>query len=114
MYCRSLINSVLLLIVMTVTADVMAQEIVVGQLNKSFVDEGGKKIESISINVGDKISFKNMDPWFHNIFSLSDISTFDLGSYPKGESRSVTFSKAGEAEVECAIHPQMYLAVEVK
>jgi plastocyanin len=39
---------------------------------------------------------------------------FDLGSYPQGQSKSVTFDKAGKVEVECAIHPQMKMTVEVK
>lgn len=89
-----------------------AQEYTVGQKNKTFVMDGAK-VEHLTIEVGDTVHFKNMDPWFHNIFSLSQIKTFDLGSYPQGEFRSVTFDTAGEAEVECAIHPQMYMVVEV-
>jgi len=90
-----------------------AAEITVEQKDKQFVKDG-KLVEKLVINVGDKIHFKNQDPWFHNVFSLSDISTFDLGSYPKGESKSVVFDKAGASEVECAIHPQMFLEIEVK
>lgn len=90
-----------------------AQDIVVGQKNKSFVKDGAK-IEQVEIKVGDTIRFMNQDPFFHNIFSLSDLKTFDLGSFPKGESKPVTFDKPGMVEVECAIHPQMYLEVMVK
>ena len=90
-----------------------AAEFTVEQKDKQFVKDG-KLIEKMTISVGDKIHFKNQDPWFHNVFSLSDISTFDLGSYPKGESKEVTFEKAGVSEVECAIHPQMFLEIEVK
>ena len=58
------------------------------------------------------ISFKNEDPFVHNIFSLSDTKTFDLGSYPQGQAKSVTFDKPGAAvEIECAIHPDMKLTV---
>lgn len=92
---------------------ISAAEITIDQQDKQFA-QGGKLIEKITINKGDKIHFKNQDPWFHNVFSLSDISTFDLGSYEKGKQKSVTFDKAGLAEVECAIHPQMFLEVEVK
>ena len=63
---------------------------------------------------GDTIRFKNEDPFFHNIFSLSDLKTFDLGSFPKGESKTVTFDKVGTAEVECAIHPEMYMEVTIE
>jgi len=88
-------------------------EITVDQQDKQFM-QGGQLVEKISINVGDKVHFKNQDPWFHNVFSLSDISTFDLGSYEKGKSKAVTFDKAGIAEVECAIHPSMFIEIEVK
>lgn len=90
----------------------MAAEIVVDQKNKTFV-KSGKKVEKLKVKVGDTISFKNQDPFFHNIFSLSDIKTFDLGSYPTGQAKSVTMDKAGISEIECAIHPHMFLTVEV-
>lgn len=91
----------------------VAGEYTVGQSNKTFVMDG-KKVEKMSVKVGDKVNFENMDPFFHNVFSLSEIKTFDLGSYPQGESKAVVFDKAGTAEVECAIHPQMYMQIEVK
>jgi len=96
-----------------VSLSINAAEYTIGQLEKQFVKDG-TLIEKMTVNVGDVIHFKNQDPWFHNVFSLSDIKTFDLGSYPKGESKAVTFDKAGMVEVECAIHPSMFLEVEVK
>ena len=90
-----------------------AAEFTVDQHNKTF-EKDGAQIESISVKVGDTIHFRNMDPWFHNVFSLSDLKTFDLGSYPQGQQKPVVFDKAGTVEVECAIHPQMHLHVEVK
>lgn len=92
---------------------VLAEEYTVGQHNKTFVLEG-KKIEHLTVMVGSTIHFKNMDPWFHNVFSLSELKTFDLGSYPQGQSKSVTFDKPGQMEIECAIHPQMLLKLEIK
>jgi plastocyanin len=92
---------------------VNAAEYVVDQKNKTFV-QNGTKVEALTISVGDTIRFKNEDPFFHNIFSLSDLKTFDLGSFPKGDSKSVTFDKPGVVEVECAIHPEMYMEVTVK
>jgi plastocyanin len=80
----------------------------VGQKNKQFTTE------SLKVKVGDTVKFTNEDPFFHNIFSLSELKTFDLGSYPKGEFRSVTFDKAGTLEVECAIHPNMLMTIEVE
>ena len=81
---------------------------VVSQINKKF------SIESLTVNVGDTVEFKNEDSFFHNVFSLSDAQMFDLGSYPKGESKSVTFEEAGTIEVECAIHPSMQMVITVK
>jgi len=66
------------------------------------------------IPVGGKVEFPNHDPFFHNVFSLSDVKMFDLGSYPQGKSKSVQFDKPGKVEIECAIHPQMHMTVEVK
>lgn len=92
---------------------ISAAEHTVEQKEKQFIKDGAL-VEKMTVKVGDKINFKNQDPWFHNVFSLSDIKSFDLGSYPKGESKSVVFDKAGTAEVECAIHPQMFMEIEVK
>lgn len=88
-------------------ASSFAEEYVVSQKNKSFSED------KITINVGDTVSFLNQDPFFHNIFSLSDEQFFDLGSYPKDESRSVVFDTPGVIEVECAIHSKMFLLIEV-
>jgi plastocyanin len=95
------------------SGSVLAAEYEVGQNSKRFVT-GGNKIEQIKIKAGDTIRFKNEDPFFHNIFSLSELQTFDLGSFPKGESKTVTFEKAGVVEAECAIHPEMHLTIEVQ
>jgi plastocyanin len=81
---------------------------VVGQKNKGFT------VSHLVIKQGDTVDFKNQDPFFHNIFSLSDVKTFDLGSYPKNESRSVTFSEPGIIEIECAIHPTMHMTIQVE
>ncbi len=85
-----------------------AADIEVTQKDKKFNQK------SVKLKVGDSISFKNEDPFSHNVFSLSDTKTFDLGSYPQGQSKKVTFDKPGTAEVECAIHPDMLLKVEVQ
>ncbi|MCP3853056.1 MAG: methylamine utilization protein [Gammaproteobacteria bacterium] len=85
-----------------------AEEYVIGQKNKAF------SVKEIKIKVGDTINFENNDPFFHNVYSLSDINTFDLGSYPKGESKAITFDKPGTVAVECAIHPNMYMEVIIE
>ena len=87
---------------------VHAADFEVQQKNKQFSQK------SLAVKVGDSISFKNEDPFVHNIFSLSDTKTFDLGTYPQGQAKKVTFDKPGTVEVECAIHPDMKMTVEVK
>ena len=95
------------------TPTAVAEDYTIGQKDKLFVLDG-KVIDTITVKQGDTINFMNDDPWFHNIYSLSKTKTFDLGSYPQGESRSVTFDKKGVMEIECAIHPNMHLKVIVK
>ena len=90
-----------------------AADIMISQKEKTFI-LNGEHVEELTVNAGDTVHFKNEDPFFHNIFSLSDLKTFDLGSYPAGESKSITFDKPGEAEIECAIHPEMYMIIEVQ
>src|SRR5207245_711239 len=57
---------------------------------------------------GGKVDFPNLDPSFHNVFSLTPGSTFDLGSYHQGDSRSVTMTKPGVISVYCNVHSAMY------
>ncbi|HEY4086418.1 MAG TPA: carboxypeptidase regulatory-like domain-containing protein [Bryobacteraceae bacterium] len=61
----------------------------------------------VVIPAGGSVSFPNMDPIFHNVFSLSKPKSFDLGNYPKGDSRTVVFPKPGIVYVNCRLHPNM-------
>ena len=87
---------------------VSAAEKEVGQQNKAFT------VKELKIKVGETVSFPNHDPFFHNVFSLSPEKTFDLGSYPKGDTRTITFDKPGKIDVECAIHPNMQMTILVE
>lgn len=84
-----------------------AGEHVVAQKNKSF---SAKKLK---IKVGDTVKFVNEDSFAHNVFSLSAPKSFDLGSFGNGGTKSVTFDKPGKIEVECAVHPDMRIDIEV-
>lgn len=90
------------------TMNATAAEQVVAQKGKAF------SVKKLKVKVGDSVKFVNEDPFSHNVFSLSAAKSFDLGSYPQGGAKSVTFDKAGTVEVECAIHPEMTLTVEVE
>jgi plastocyanin len=67
----------------------------------------------VVVPAGSTVSFPNMDPIFHNIYSLSKAKSFDLGSYDKGQTRKVVFSKAGIVDVYCHLHPNMTATVVV-
>lgn len=65
---------------------------------------------------GTTVDFPNDDDIYHNVFSLSAAAGphgFDLGRYPKGQSRSVTFDRAGTVQVFCHIHSDMSAVVLV-
>ena len=61
----------------------------------------------VPVSVGRSVDFPNFDPIFHNAFSVSPVKRFDLGKYPRGQSRKVVFSKTGVVQVFCDIHANM-------
>jgi plastocyanin len=69
--------------------------------------------ELIVVPTGSTVQFPNLDPIFHNVFSLSKVRKFDLGYYPEGQSRAVKFNDAGVVQVYCHIHAAMYAAIVV-
>jgi plastocyanin len=56
---------------------------------------------------GSTVAFQNLDPFYHNVFSYSKTKRFDLGRFPRPESKSVTFDKPGAVDVFCEIHRSM-------
>lgn len=62
---------------------------------------------------GATVAFPNEDPLYHNVFSLSSAKTFDLGRFPRGHARAVTFEKPGVVQVFCHIHSDMSAVVLV-
>jgi plastocyanin len=84
-----------------------AEEHVISQKNKAF------SAKKLAVKVGDSVKFVNEDSFAHNVFSLSAPKSFDLGSFGNGGSKSVAFDKPGKVEVECAVHPDMRLDIEV-
>ena len=66
------------------------------------------------VPVGGSVEFPNMDPVFHNVFSVSGENRFDLDLYKKPKSRAFTFQHPGLVRVYCNIHPQMSAFVLVR
>jgi plastocyanin len=77
------------------------------QKNKQFVPD------LLAISAGSAVSFPNLDPIFHNVFSLSKPKEFDLGNYPMNKTRLVTFPKPGIVFVNCHLHPNMTATIVV-
>ena len=65
----------------------------------------------LPVLVGTTVDFPNSDPLFHNVFSLSQPKEFDLGRYPKGQKKSVTFERTGVVSVYCEIHSYMFATI---
>src|SRR6201996_7181797 len=63
------------------------------------------------VPVGSAIQFPNLDPFFHNVFSLFEGKRFDLGLYEKGSSKTVQFNRPGVSYLFCNIHPTMSAVV---
>jgi plastocyanin len=61
----------------------------------------------LAVPAGSTVEFPNDDPIFHSVFSLSRAKSFDLGRYPQGESKRVTFARPGVVPVFCHIHADM-------
>lgn len=67
----------------------------------------------LAVPVGSTISFPNLDPFFHNVFSLYDGNRFDLGLYEAGATHSAHFDRPGVCFLFCNIHPEMSAIVVV-
>jgi plastocyanin len=56
---------------------------------------------------GQTVDMPNEDDLAHNVYSHSTARGFDLGIYPKGETKRVTFDQVGLVEVRCSMHRVM-------
>lgn len=65
------------------------------------------------VPVGSVVEFPNLDPFFHNVFSLFDGKRFDLGLYEAGTTRSAPFTRPGVCYIFCNIHPEMSAVIVV-
>lgn len=62
----------------------------------------------LPIVVGTTVNFLNSDDVQHNVFTPSPAGDFfNLGSWPKGQSRPYTFTKMGKVELLCNVHHEM-------
>jgi plastocyanin len=59
------------------------------------------------VPTGSSVEFPNLDPFFHNVFSLFNGKRFDLGLYEAHSHRTVQFDREGISYIFCNIHPEM-------
>jgi len=77
------------------------RRVVLDQRNMAFLPH------VLGVPVGTRVEMPNHDRVFHNVFSFKDGKRFDLGLYPAGTSKVVTFDKPGLSRIFCNIHPTM-------
>jgi plastocyanin len=71
------------------------------QKNKAFSPK------LIAVTVGSTVQFVNQDDFYHNVFSLTPKTRFNIGRRPAGSSNGAKIKKIGAVKVFCDIHPQM-------
>jgi len=59
------------------------------------------------VPVGADVSFPNLDPTKHHVYSFSAAKKFELKLFARDQSRTVHFDKAGVVALGCNIHDQM-------
>jgi plastocyanin len=84
-----------------VVAPAARRRIVLDQRNLQFSPR------VLAISVGTQVEMPNSDRVFHNVFSFHDGKRFDLGLYPVGTAKIVTFDRPGLSRIFCNIHPTM-------
>lgn len=82
---------------------------------RQIVVQRGKRFlpHVLLIPTGTEVSFVNEDKMFHNVFSLSRPTAFDLGLYGEGVTRTQVFSEPGPVRLLCNIHASMSAFVYV-
>ncbi len=66
------------------------------------------------VAVGSTVRFPNRDGFNHNVFSLTEGNSFDLGLYDRGEGKTKTFLNAGVVNIFCNVHSTMSAIVVVR
>ncbi len=59
------------------------------------------------VPVGADVSFPNLDPTRHHVYSFSAAKKFELKLFARDQSRTVHFDKPGVVALGCNIHDQM-------
>ncbi len=65
------------------------------------------------VPVGAEVSFPNLDPFHHHVYSFSKARTFEIKLYGRDETRRVRFDKPGVVALGCNIHDDMSAFIRV-
>lgn len=65
------------------------------------------------VPVGAEVSFPNLDPFHHHVYSFARARTFELKLYGRDETRKVRFDRPGVVGVGCNIHDNMSAWIRV-
>lgn len=65
------------------------------------------------VPVGSEVSFPNLDPVRHHVYSFSPAKTFELKLYGREDNRKIKFEKPGVVAIGCNIHDQMAAYIRV-
>ncbi|XVV03751.1 cupredoxin domain-containing protein [Actinosynnema sp. CA-248983] len=68
---------------------------------------------SLTVNVGDTVTWTNQDSAPHNVVVTSGPEKFTSPTLQKGQSFSFTFTKPGSYQYYCSVHPDMKASVTV-
>jgi plastocyanin len=61
----------------------------------------------LPVMVGSTIDFANEDKVWHDVYSTSQVKSFDVGLYAPGKAKKITFDRPGVVRILCNVHPQM-------
>jgi plastocyanin len=86
------------------TASPLAEPVTMDQKQMQFIPH------VLPVVSGTTVKFQNSDPTAHNVFS-PDFEKYNLGTWPKGQSKDYTFSKCTKFPCAytqlCRVHPEM-------
>lgn len=82
-----------------------AQQITPSNQNMVTIQNMSFSPSSMTIKTGDTVTWTDLDSVSHT--STADDNSFDTGTLSTGQSKTITFSKAGTYTYHCTIHPGM-------
>lgn len=68
---------------------------------------------TLVVPVGTPVSFPNLDPVRHHVYSFSPARRFELKLFAREQNRTITFDRAGVVALGCNIHDEMTAFINV-